>query len=100
MKMNDLTVAIQKMVDEAVQRAQPSNDEFITKKDAVKELKILSARQYLRAKEAAVYLGISKATFWNWRKKNHIKSYTIDDVTVYKKTDLDDFMERRATKNG
>ena len=55
-------------------------------------------KQYYRAKEACVYLGISRSGLWLYAKQGKLAAIKITDrVTVFAKDDLDKFVEN-ATK--
>lgn len=55
-------------------------------------------KKYYRAKEACVYLGISRSGLWLYVKQQKIKAIKLTDrVTVFAKNDLDKFVEN-ATK--
>lgn len=99
--MNDLENGIQKIVDRTVQQSIPKTKDVLTRREAINLIKKYSSREYLKKGEAANYLGVSATTFWRWRinPENKIHSYTIDGMTLYKKSDLDDFYERKAIKS-
>lgn len=47
-----------------------------------------------RPAEAGKYLGVSKSTIWNYAKEGSIKPIKLSPrVTVFKKEDLDNFIE-------
>lgn len=47
----------------------------------------------MRAREAASYIGCGLSTIWLYAKQGKIKSYKISDrVTIFKKEDLDRFI--------
>jgi len=64
----------------------------------LKRLERLSSREWLNAQDSASYLGISVSTFQKWRKKYDIPSMTIENITRWKKSDLDNFWKRRGVK--
>ena len=54
--------------------------------------------QNLRAREAHKYLGVGLSTLWLYVKQGKIKAYKISDrVTVFKKEDLDAFINGGAS---
>lgn len=67
------------------------------KQDITKMVK-LSSREWLNVSEAAYYMGISDTTFRKWRKEYQIPSRTIEGVTRWKKSDLDEFWKTRGVK--
>jgi len=49
--------------------------------------------QNMRAKEAHKYLGVGLSTLWYYVKQGKIKAYRLSDrVTIFKKSDLDAFI--------
>ena len=49
--------------------------------------------QNMRAKEAHKYLGVGLSTLWLYVKQGKIKAYKLSDkVTIFKKSDLDAFI--------
>lgn len=51
--------------------------------------------EYLKAAQAAEYLGISRSTFWRMRKNYPIKAYFFEaSVPRYKRSDLDEWAEQ------
>jgi len=55
--------------------------------------------QNLRPKEAAKYLACGLSTLWYWQKKGLLKSYKLSDrVTIFKKSDLDAFINGGSEK--
>jgi excisionase family DNA binding protein len=55
-------------------------------------------KKYYRAKEACVYLGISRSGLWLYAKQGKLTAIKITSrVTVFAKNDLDRFVES-ATK--
>lgn len=55
-------------------------------------------KKYYRAKEASVYLGISRSGLWLYAKQGKLTPIKITSrVTVFSKNDLDRFVES-ATK--
>lgn len=51
----------------------------------------------MRAKEAHKYLGVGLSTLWHYVAQNKIKAYKISDrVTIFKKSELDDFINGGA----
>ena len=55
-------------------------------------------REWLNAKQSANYLGVSVVTLREWRRKYKIPSRTIENVTRWKKSDLDAFWKRRGVE--
>ena len=54
-------------------------------------------QQNFRAKEAAKYLGVGLSTIWHYVKQGKIKAYKLSDrVTIFKKEDLDAFINGGA----
>lgn len=48
------------------------------------------SKENFRAKEAAVYVGVSQATIWNYAKQGLLTPIKISArVTIFKKSDLD-----------
>lgn len=64
----------------------------------VKKMIELSSREWLNVGESARYLGVSDTTFRKWRKEDKIPCYTIENVTRWKKSDLDKYWETRGVK--
>ena len=53
--------------------------------------------EYLRAKQAAQYMGIATSTLWLFTKQNKLKSIKLSErVTIWAKTELDTFIASRA----
>lgn len=51
----------------------------------------------MRAKEAAKYLGVGLSTIWLYAKQGKLIPIKLSDrVTIFKKEDLDRFINRRA----
>jgi excisionase family DNA binding protein len=49
----------------------------------------------MRAKDAHKYLGIGLSTLWSFVKQGKIKAYKLSDkVTIFKKSDLDEFIKK------
>ncbi len=49
--------------------------------------------QNMRAKEASKYIGVGLSTIWLYAKQGKITAYKISDrVTIFKKDDLDRFI--------
>ena len=67
-------------------------------KTDVKKMIESSSREWLNAKQSANYLGVSVVTFREWRRKYKIPSRTIENVTRWKKSDLDAFWKWRGVK--
>lgn len=64
----------------------------------VKKMIELSSREWLNVGESASYLGVSDTTFRKWRKEYKIPSRTIEGITRWKKSDLDEFWKKRGVK--
>ncbi len=57
-------------------------------------------KEYFRAKEAAGYLGIGLSTVWLFAKQGLLKPIKITErVSVFRKKDLDEFVESRRIEN-
>lgn len=100
--MSDLEQGILSLAQSAINRKLENNDiHVLTKKEAIKLLKDFAGKEYLNKGEAARYLGVSITTFWRWRQDptNQIPSYTFENITRYKKSDLDKFYESKAIKS-
>ncbi len=53
--------------------------------------------QHMRAKDAHKYIGVGLSTLWLYVKQGKIKAYKISDrVTVFKKSELDTFINGGA----
>lgn len=76
---------------------KPELKSDINKAD-VKRMIESSSREWLNAKQSANYLGVSVVTFREWRRKYKIPSRTIENVTRWKKSDLDTFWKRRGVE--
>lgn len=51
--------------------------------------------EYLKATQAADYLGFSRTTFWRMRKSYPIKAYFFEvSVPRFKRSDLDEWAEQ------
>lgn len=51
--------------------------------------------EYLKATQAADYLGVSRTTFWRMRKNYPIKAYFFEvSVPRFKRSDLDEWAEQ------
>lgn len=57
-------------------------------------------KEYLRPAEAAKYLSVSRSTFWHWTQLPNFtaRRIVIGDVAVYKRSELDAFMESNKVK--
>ena len=96
----DIEKQIQRMVVLTVLKMQPDKSQnVLTMRDATKILKHFAGREFLRKGEAANYLGVGSTTFWRWRQQYKITSYTLDGVTVYKRSDLETFYDDNAIKS-
>ena len=52
-----------------------------------------AVKEYFRAKEAAIYLGIGLSTIWLFVKEGKLHPVKLTErVTIFKKTDLDRFV--------
>jgi len=57
--------------------------------------------KYMRAKEAHKYLGVGLSTLWLYVKQGKIKTYKLSDrVTLFKKDELDAFINKEVVQNG
>lgn len=57
-------------------------------------------QEYFNVGESALFLGISRSKFSEIAKKYDLKPYVIDEKVFYKKSNLNDFMEKnKAGKN-
>ncbi len=55
----------------------------------------ISTKKWLNLKEAILYLGFgSKNTFQMWRERGEISYYKPGNTILYKRSDLDKFIER------
>jgi excisionase family DNA binding protein len=55
----------------------------------------LSTKKWLNLTEAIIYLGFgSKNTFQQWREKGLLAFYKPGNTILYKRTDLDKFVEK------
>jgi excisionase family DNA binding protein len=55
----------------------------------------LSTKKWLNLSEAIAYLGFgSKSTFQQWREKGLLTYYKPGNTILYKRTDLDRFVEK------
>ena len=51
--------------------------------------------EYLKATQAADYLGVSRTTFWRMRKNYPIRAYFFEvSVPRFKRSDLDEWAEQ------
>jgi len=51
----------------------------------------------MRAAQASKYLACGKSTLWLWVKQGKIKAYKLSDkVTIFKKKELDAFIDQAA----
>lgn len=50
--------------------------------------------EYMTAKQAAEYLGISKSSFWRLRQENPIGAYYYGQQPHFKRSDIDQWAER------
>ncbi len=57
----------------------------------------MSNVENMRAKEASKYLGVGKSTIWLYAKQRKITPIKLSDrVTIFKKEDLDRFINANA----
>lgn len=95
--MKDFERSLRALVKETVEEDRlDAEDNILTKKDAKKLIRKYALKNYFNATEAAEYLGVSISTFWRMRQKYQIKSVVIDNIRLWRKSDLEDFI----TKNG
>lgn len=85
--------ALSSFVRKIVMEMKPKLKSNINPSD-LKTITRLSSKEWLNAKESAQYLSISEPTFRIWRKKYKIPSRTLENVTRWKKSDLDKFYEK------
>ena len=51
----------------------------------------------MRARQASQYIGCGLSTIWLWAKQNKITAYKLSDrVTIFKKEDLDNFINKNS----
>lgn len=50
--------------------------------------------EYLKAAQAAEYLGVSRTTFWRLRKEHPLNAYFFEASPRYKRSDLDEWAEQ------
>lgn len=89
--------ALSSFVRKIVMEMKPKLKSNITPSD-LKTITRLSSKEWLNAKESALYLSISEPTFRIWRKKYKIPSRTLENVTRWKKSDLDKFYEKHGIR--
>jgi len=57
----------------------------------------METMENMRAKDAHLYLGVGLSTLWHYVAQNKIRAYKLSDrVTVFKKSELDDFINGGA----
>ncbi len=60
----------------------------------------LATKKWLNLQEAILYLGYgSKNTFQMWRERGEIAYYKPGNTILYKRTDLDRFVERHRKES-
>ena len=60
----------------------------------------VSGKEHFNVKEAALYLGISESTLYKFTSNNTISFYQPNGKLIFfKKSDLDNFIERGRKKN-
>lgn len=97
--MNSLQKGLAELVADTVKQNQPDlENNILTKDDAKKLIKRYASQEYFNATEAANYLGVSRATFLKYRQRHRIKSLEIDGIRRWKRSDLDEFIERYAVQ--
>lgn len=97
--MNDFEKGIRNLVKEEIQEARiNSDDNVLAKSDAKKLIKKYAMQNYFNMTESAEYLGISTTTFWRMRKKYKIKSVVIDNIRLWRKKDLEDFVNKNGVE--
>lgn len=97
--MNNLRKGLAELVADTVKQNQPDlENNILTKDDAKKLIKRYASQEYFNARESANYLGVSCATFWKLRQRHKIKSFEIDGIRRWKRSDLDEFIEREAVQ--
>ena len=51
-------------------------------------------QEYMRAKNAALFMGVAICTIWAYRKSGKITAYKLSDkVTVFKREELEAYLE-------
>jgi len=51
-------------------------------------------QEYMRAKEAAIFMGVAICTIWAYRKSGKITAYKLSEkVTVFRREELETFLE-------
>lgn len=65
---------------------------LITRKEY--NMSIIMNKRLLDAKEAASYLGISRAKLYQWGEKNKIPSVRIDGRRLFDVLEMDEFVEK------
>ncbi|MDK6376733.1 helix-turn-helix domain-containing protein [Lactobacillus crispatus] len=86
-----------KFVTKIVLNLKPELKSNLDRKD-VKQIVRVASREWLNVKDSASYLGVSDTTFRKWRHQYKIPSRTIEGITRWKKSDLDQFWESRGIR--
>lgn len=86
-----------KFVTKIVLNLKPQLKSNLDKND-VKQIVRVASREWLNVQDSASYLGVSETTFRNWRHRYKIPSRTIEGITRWKKSDLDQFWESRGIR--
>ena len=63
---------------------------------AVKSERGFVLTEYMTIEEASIYLGIDKSTLYRWRKEYKLPYKKIGGKIIYRKDDLDTFIEQHT----
>lgn len=97
--MHNFQKGLSELIADVVKQNQPDlENNILTKADARELIKRYASQEYFNGQEAANYLGLSKTTFWRLRQRHKIRSFEIDGILRWKKSDLDEFIEKNAIK--
>ena len=80
---DDLVEAIREAIADAWKEAQQGKDESET---------------YLTAKEVKNLLGVSAQTLWRWQRKNYLCHVYFGGSPRWKKSDIEELMQRKGGK--
>lgn len=86
-----------KFIESIVLKMKPQLKSDFDRKD-INQIINASSREWLNAKESASYLSVSEPTFREWRRKYKIPSRTVENITRWKKSDLDRFMKSKGVE--
>ena len=58
------------------------------------EGKVMRLQEYMKIKDAAVFLGVNRSTLRRWENSNYLKSYRnpVNNYRLYLKKDLESFL--------